>query len=131
MNALTLPDLLQPLEQDCSDSFLLPAARPKFTRRPRTSDLRVAFKADSFDTATVTVEQVRLTPNSLNHTPYGSHAVAEVIASCGAMRCRCYLTASGEVLVPRIFVGPVVEERIRSAVTSALADLVRGRSAAR
>ncbi len=116
MNALTLPDLLQPLEQDGPDSFPAQATRPKFTRAKRTSDLRTAFRPASFETAGLVVQEVR---HGVTHDPAGGVAIAEIVASVGELQFRSYIHPNGELLIPEILRTRGLEARLTALLAAA------------
>ena len=131
MNALTLPNLLQPLEQNSPDSFSVQTTRPKFTRSKRTSDLRVAFKANAYEGCAALVEQVRATRGSLGCDSLGGFPVAEAVVLIGETRCRVYLAGDGSLVAPAVVVAPAALQRLRDEIVAALADLAQAESAAR
>ena len=131
MNAITSIDGFRYPEPERSDSSLLPAARPKFTRARRVSDLRVAFKADSFDGCSAVVQQVRATRGSLGCDCLGGYPVAEAIVVIGKTRCRVYLGSDGSLVMPAVIVAPAALQEVRDKVTAAFVDLAQPGSAAR
>ena len=131
MNALTPPDLLQHLGQDGPDSFSVQTTRPKFTRARRTSDLRVAFKANAFEGCPAMVEQIRATRGSLGCDSLGGFPVAEAVVVIGPTRCRVYLASDGSLVAPAVVVAPGALRQVRDQIVAALADLVQAVSAAR
>lgn len=90
--------------------------RPKFTRRPRTSDLRTSFRLASFETDELVLEEVR---HGLTHDTAGSLAVAEIVASVGDTQFRGYVRPGGDLLIPEILRAHGLEARLAALLAAA------------
>ncbi len=83
--------------------------RPKFSRRPRTSDLRTSFRLACFEADDLVVEEIR---HGLSHDPAGGLAVAEVVATVGDTQFRGYVRPGGDLLLPEILRAHGLEARL-------------------
>ncbi len=90
--------------------------KPKFTRRPRTSDLRTSFRLVCFEADDLIVEEVR---HGLTHDTAGGLAVAEVVATVGDTQFRGYVRPGGDLLLPEILRAHGLEARLTALLAAA------------
>ena len=98
------------------DAFITSPDKPKFTCRPRTSDLRTSFRLASFETDDLVLEEVR---HGLSHDTAGGLAVAEVIASVGDTQFRGYVSPGGDLVLPEILRARGLEARLAALLAAA------------